>query len=502
MNDCRSDALKSPMPSTLSAIRREPLAACCAALFALAAPEAFATQSWIVSSCNDDGTPGTLRYVVANQAQSGDTVDMTALNCSYISLATGAITIPQASLVLQGPGVGKFPILGNAVADTVLYHSGSGTLLVNDLDLERGNGHAVGPGLYAGGCIFSFGNVTLTRSRLYGCQVYNPVSASGVGITLGGCVATIGNLTLLHSTVSSCMADANPGNTGGVRGGGAYVGGNFTAKYSQVDHGVAGFANTSAYSKGGGVFVRGSAAIYQSTISNNQAHYQSGGIHIAGAAANATVTIVNSTISDNQALKVGGLYSNEPTTISNSTIAFNLKRAQSGLAAGATFSAINGPISVNLHSTLLANNLLVQAFPTPPVASDLGVANTGTNAVTFTTDAGQGNFNFVHALDSSVSAGSLPPDTIIGECPLLGPLGDNGGETKTHALYSHSPAIDAGVNNLGMAYDQRGGPQPVPSPIPPPPLAYERHSGLSTDIGAYEVQQTDVVFNGGFDGCP
>ncbi len=252
------------------------------------------------------------------------------------------------------------------------------------------------------------------------------------------------------------------------------------------------------------MFVEGNAAIYQSTISNNLARYQSGGIHIAASINTATdsVTIINSTISGNQAPKVGGLYSNLSTTISNSTIAFNLKRSQSGLSAGATFSAQQGPISVNLHSTLIANNVFVQAYPTPPIANDLGVTNTGTNAVTFTTDAQQGNFNLVHALDSSLSAGSLPPDTMIGACPLLGPLRNDGGETKTHPLYSGSPAIDAGVNNLGLAYDQRGGPQPVPSQIPPPPLAYDRHSGVATDIGAYEVQQTDVVFNGGFDGCP
>lgn len=69
-------------------------------------------------------------------------------------------------------------------------------------------------------------------------------------------------------------------------------------------------------------------------------------------------------------------------------------------------------------------------------------------------------------------------------------------------MHQRRAAIDAGVNNLGLAYDQRGGPQPVPSTIPPPPLAYDRHSGSRTDIGAFEVQQTDTIFNTGFEGCP
>jgi hypothetical protein len=81
-------------------------------------------------------------------------------------------------------------------------------------------------------------------------------------------------------------------------------------------------------------------------------------------------------------------------------------------------------------------------------------------------------------------------------CPLLGPLRENGGLTQTHQLYSHSPAIDAGNNTTGtpLQYDQRG-------------LGYARESGPMgstpvADIGAYEVQQDDVIFNSGFDGCP
>jgi len=31
---------------------------------------------------------------------------------------------------------------------------------------------------------------------------------------------------------------------------------------------------------------------------------------------------------------------------------------------------------------------------------------------------------------------------------------------------------------------------------------HARVSGNSADIGAYEVQKDDIVFDGGFDGCP
>jgi hypothetical protein len=86
------------------------------------------------------------------------------------------------------------------------------------------------------------------------------------------------------------------------------------------------------------------------------------------------------------------------------------------------------------------------------------------------------------------SSASLPGDTKH-VCPLLGPLRDNGGLTLTHALLSDSPAIDNGFSSFA-GNDQRG-----------LGFARESPSGLP-DIGAYEVQRGDIVFNAGFDGCP
>jgi hypothetical protein len=60
---------------------------------------------------------------------------------------------------------------------------------------------------------------------------------------------------------------------------------------------------------------------------------------------------------------------------------------------------------------------------------------------------------------------------LIGGDPKLGPLADNGGPTKTHALLPGSPAIDAGANTGAPATDQRGFPRIV---------------GAAIDIGSYE----------------
>ena len=70
-----------------SVSNRTPLATCLAAVFALAAPDATAT-TWPVTTCADSG-PGSLRSVVGDPAVvSNDTVDMSNLSCSAISLTT------------------------------------------------------------------------------------------------------------------------------------------------------------------------------------------------------------------------------------------------------------------------------------------------------------------------------------------------------------------------------------------------------------------------------
>ncbi len=69
---------------------------------------------------------------------------------------------------------------------------------------------------------------------------------------------------------------------------------------------------------------------------------------------------------------------------------------------------------------------------------------------------------------------TLPADT-LGANPLLGPLANNGGTTRTHALLAGSPAVGAGSNPAQLPFDQRG-------------ASFPRVHGSATDIGAYEQQ--------------
>lgn len=83
------------------------------------------------------------------------------------------------------------------------------------------------------------------------------------------------------------------------------------------------------------------------------------------------------------------------------------------------------------------------------------------------------------------SSVTLPPDTIGGD-PMLLPLHDNGGPTRTHALRVGSPAVDAGNEVSGYTTDQRG-------------TGFPRVVGAAADIGAFEGVDADSIFYSGFD---
>ena len=87
--------------------------------------------------------------------------------------------------------------------------------------------------------------------------------------------------------------------------------------------------------------------------------------------------------------------------------------------------------------------------------------------------------------DGSTGPGGLlnGPGDIRNTNPHLGPLQNNGGPTMTHALLSHSPAIDNGNPNFDpntftppLLYDQRGS-------------RFRRVVNGCVDIGAYELQR-------------
>lgn len=444
--------------------------------------------TWTVDTCNEanagSGTTGSLRYAAAN-AIGGDTIDLTNTGCSTITLSTGAILLAQSDITLKGSGKSALVIDGDHHS-RVFRHSGSGTLGLYDLTVSGGYYQASAGQSAYGGCISSNGSVSLTRAA-----------------------------------VRSCSAIAG-GSAAPAKGGGIFASKNvYLFKYSEVSDNNLSAADTFDFTEGGGVFAQQDLVMGTSTISGNHAHFGGaagvfgntfitgstisantasvgGGIYarnLINSAAN-TFSLANSTVSGNFAASViGGIWTNAGTIqVKNSTVAFNTaasptvasKHYSSGFNIddlGAYYTDISHYKFkvVTLQSSLFSNNASGISTTT---ADDFGITRfSNLNLVSI---SGQNNLVFGVADPNLALPGAA---VTLGVCPRLGPLRDNGGSTRTHALLSGSFAVDHGNNTVPFTVDQRGTP-------------YARVSGMAADIGAYEVQQSDIVFDNGFDGCP
>jgi hypothetical protein len=465
--------------------RLKPLAAAFVAVFAWAGREAQAS-TWTVDTanghCGDGGgasgqgdlttMKGTLRFATYF-ADSNDTVNVL---CSTVTLTQGSLYLTQPDLTIKGVAANNLVIMQSA-KDRVLNHIGTGTLSLHDMTLTGGY-YYLTIGAYGGG-IYSKGSVALYETAVVECQ-----TVSNGGDAHGGGVFVKGNLSMTSSSIGLNSATASNHSGVNARGGGAFVQGNFTAGYSTILGNLADIPGTNQ-GRGGGLYLGGNVTIASSTISGNSAGEITGGVHIASSnAASLVAHISNSTISGNYATYLGGLYVNSGTVeIDDSTIAFNTatkgKKSSTIYAAGMVADSNVAAMSVTLQSSIIANNTYGTSTQTP---NDLSLVHTSSHAITF--NAAPAN-NLIFATTAAV-----PSDTLKSVCPLLGPLRYNGGPTQTHALLSGSPALAAGNNVADFTFDQRG-------------ADYLRVStGESVaDIGAYEVQRTDIIFDTGFETC-
>ncbi|HET7064430.1 MAG TPA: choice-of-anchor Q domain-containing protein, partial [Rudaea sp.] len=395
-----------------------------AAAFALAqmASTALAGVTHVVTTCDDAPVlptcngidDGTLRQAF-NCAQDGDTVDLTQLQCSTITLSA-PLTSGPVGLTLSGPGAQYLTITANNQFRP-LAHNGrpDDTMLIIGLTIS--NGSYDNPYTYrtGGGCIFSSGNV-----YLFGTEVTSCSTSATSAVATGGAIFAKGTVTLAASAVSGSTAT---GALADVKyavacGGGIYA--DTVKVQSSVVSGNAAASQTGA-TYGGGVCATHFDAKY-STISENIATSR------AGVAAGESFALTNSTISGNTARDfTGGAHLASGTAeIYNSTIAFNSAGAADGVG-GIT------ALAMHLESSIIARNTAAG------VESDIGTLADGIS----------GSHNLI-----MVSNVPGPADTIVDD-PLLGPLQGNGGLTPTHALPVDSPAIDRGSNLQALEADQR-----------------------------------------------
>ena len=164
--------------------------------------------------------------------------------------------------------------------------------------------------------------------------------------------------------------------------------------------------------------------------------------------ATGSITVTNSTFSDNQAGNFGGAVMNSgpSATVTNCTLSGNQSRLGGGI--------YDQGGSMIFRNTIAANNGNFNCDGIRPT-------NGGYNI----DDGSSCNWGSVNGSMSNTN-------------PLLGALTDNGGLTQTMALWAASPAIDripnAGGCGVGITADQRGFSRPHPP-------------GGLCDIGAYET---------------
>ena len=201
-----------------------------------------------------------------------------------------------------------------------------------------------------------------------------------------------------------------------------------------------------ASNNGGALFVEGETTIRRSLFTQNTAN-NAGAVILNGTAG--SLRVINSTITNNENLSA---------TSGRSMIDY---RNQGAAVADA----------VVLENSTIANNIGVGVI----------LANTGDYHLSNTLISGN-SFGGVFLLNSAALATNINNlcdncgfTTTVQQNALVAPLANNGGPTLTHALYSNSPALDAGNNAAAasLTTDQRG-------------TGFNRVLAGTVDIGAFE----------------
>lgn len=410
-------------------------------------PQDRRNETLLVTNCADDDSAGSLRTMV-EIAASGDVIDLSTLACSHISLNQGALKIDVDELTLRGPGADLLTLDG-LNQDRIILHPTSGTLTIENLTIANGRFEAVDNDIGFGGCVATGATLRLRHSVIRDC------TAVGVG-SYGGAVLS-GFLSMIDSKISGSTAFGDHPTNGTA----AYGGGAFSYGVDIIDSTISGNsaigtdnAPLSHWEIGGGLFIaRNGGSIERTTISDNFAIRFAGGLTQEG-----DLILRNSTVSGNTTEQDdgGGLRVRQSTSvlIENSTITGNHAGSSGG---GVSF--IDNALDSSLTSTIISGN-------------SAGMGGAGISSSMPLTISG--SHNLVRQASASLT---LPVDTLDID-PLLLPLGDNGGPTRTHALDTDSPAIDQGSNPQDRTTDQRG-------------MGYPREVNGSADIGAFEVQRAE-----------
>ena len=239
---------------------------------------------------------------------------------------------------------------GGGIYDGISLNQGDGTITVNNSIISDNSAgtNGSGGGIYVSGTTIG-GTITVNNSLISKNHGY-----------LGGGIYNEGTITLSNSTISNNYAEYggaiyNPGFIiPGYRGPDVLVYGSITVENSTIKHNKA--------TTGGGIYNQGTLSVSNSTISNNYARDYGGGIYNEPLG---IVAVDYSTISGNQAHFGAGIYNTATLTVGNSTIKHN-KAFGIELSSGSYESGRGGGIyNSSAGTATLDYSTIICNFDTP-----------------------------------------------------------------------------------------------------------------------------------------
>jgi hypothetical protein len=360
-----------------------------------------------------------------------------------LNLTTPGSGFPTITITGAGDGV---TIIDANLQYRVFHVHDNRTATISDLTIRNGYNLGASPD---GGGIYNQGALTLSRTTISGNHALN-----------GGGIANRGSLTVMNSTLSQNNADS--------------VGGGIANYFSLVVLNSTISQNT-AITAGGGIYTAlgGSGETMKvsgSAIFGNGS-YDGGGIYTG----DNTLSVVNSTISQNYANNNGGGIAKYGTTgyaaLYNTTIMDNDADHDIGLPGG-----VGGGIYSEAGARFIVANSLIagNTFFNSQISDDCkGVLEA----------YGQ---NLFSDMTGCATINNANWDTIILGA-TIGPLQNNGGPTWIHALLPGSQAIDNTKDILGCV-DETG------APLTTDQRGFLRPVGVRCDVGAFEYSPPRFVY--------
>jgi hypothetical protein len=472
--------------------------------------------SLIVNTTGDPASPingkNSLREAIAYAESLGGSQTVTFAS-SLTSSSAATITLTQTgddtagpsalgidtNITIQGPTTGNGITIAGNDTQRLFYVAAGASLSLDDLTITDGSATGGssqdgGGGAGLGGAIFSQGSVNILQSTLVGNTATGGNGGDDVNAEGGGGMGGNGNeengggpnggFETGHGGFGGGGGDQG-GNGGFGGGGGEYSGnGGFGGGGGGYYTGAGGFGGGGANGSylggagagmGGAIFnAAGSLSIIDSTLSANQAvggneiqgNNPRAGDGFGGAVfnLNGSLTLADDTF-DANAVTAG---TNQQNSSNNGT-ATAADVYTLGLAnvvaydGGPNIGPANGTASASLTDNLFVNGKVNGSAGTDLVLNN----NSGNSTATGSNNLDTGSSGLTSGISTTVASTALD----------LGTLGNYGGTTQTIPLLAGSPAIGAGVavdypgTSTPITTDQRGyGPRPA-----------------SPDIGAFQT---------------